>query len=173
MLAYVFSHRPAPGGDLAAYEDVLREFHHQLASSNLEGFVSSWTYRTGDGYSDWYLIKDSAALDGLNEAAVTGARAAAHEEAARMAVDGVGKLLTLAEGRPDPAATVESRFAKPSGMAYAALYAGLRPLTASGGAALWRRMMVLGPAPEFCMTSAAPVQLPPALHAEVASRTPL
>jgi hypothetical protein len=173
VLAYVFAHRPAPGGDVAAYEDVLREFHQMLASSRLAGFVSSSTYRIGDGYSDWYLVESSAALDALNEAAVTGARAASHHAAARMAVDGVGKLLSLAGGQVAPAAAVEARFAKPPGMAYDDLYASLEPLTASAGCALWRRMMVLGPPPEFCLTCPARVDLPPAIRAEVLHRTPI
>ena len=171
MLAYVFSHRPAPGGDVDEYEEVLRDFHRLLASSSLDGFVSSSTYRIGDGYSDWYLVDSSAALDALNEVAVTGARAASHHAAARMAVDGVGKLLSLADGKPDPEARVEARFAKPPGMPYADLYAALRPITASAGGALWRRMMVLGPPPEFCLTSAARVEMPAAIRAEALERT--
>ena len=173
MLAYVFSHRPAPGAGIAEYEAVLREFHERLAGSRLAGFVSSSTYRIGDGYADWYLLESSTALDVLNEAAVTGAREPSHRSAARMAVDGVGKLLSLAEGAHVAGAGVETRFAKPAGMAYPEFYAALRPLTANGAAGLWRRMMVLGPPPEYCLTSRAEVELPVAVRAEVVTRTPI
>lgn len=176
MLAYVFSHRPAPGTDIAKYEEVLREFHRQLAASRLRGFVSSLTFRIGEaggGYSDWYVIEDSSVLDGLNEAAVTGARTASHDSAARMATDGAGKLLSLVAGEHGPAGGCEARFGKPEGMTYAELYAALRPVTSGRGAGLWRRMMVLGPAPEFVITSLAPVELPAPFRAEQLTRTPI
>lgn len=170
MLAYVFSHRPAAGADVSAYEDVLREFHRQLAASRLRGFVSSVTYRIGDGYSDWYLVDDSSVLDALNEAAVTGARTASHDSAARMATEGVGKLLSLVAGEHGPAGGCEARFAKPAGMSYTELYTALRPVTSGRGVGLWRRMMVLGPPPEFSITSLAPVELPEPFRAEQLTR---
>ena len=173
MLAYVFSHRPGPGVDLSAYEDVLHEFHAQLASSRQRGFLGSLTYRIGDAYSDWYLLEDSAAMDALNEAAVSGTRTKAHDAAARMAVDGVGKLLSLNAGTHDAAAACEMRFAKPAGMAYADLYASLRPIANAKGAGLWRRMMVPGPPPEFCLTAPSPVELPETLRPEVVRRIPI
>lgn len=171
MLAYVFSHRPAPDADVAEYEAVLREFHEVLAGSHLAGFISSRTYRERDRYSDWYLLEDSRALDGLNEAAVTGSRATSHHAAARMAVDGVGRLLSLAGGNHDPDALVETHLAKPPGMTYAELYAGVRPVVVAGAGALWRRMMVLGPPPEFSVTSPSPLELPGPIRAEVVRRT--
>jgi hypothetical protein len=173
VLAYVFSHRPAHGADVTTYEEALREFHRQLAAARLRGFVSSLTFRVGDGYSDWYLVEDSSVLDGLNEVAVTGARAPSHESIARMATDGVGKLLSLVAGEHGPAGGCEARFGKPEGMTYAELYAALRPVTSGRGAGLWRRMMVLGPAPEFAITSLAPVKLPAPFHAETLTRSPI
>jgi hypothetical protein len=161
LLAYVFSHRPAPGMDVVAYEDALRRFHAELARAGLSEFVASTTYRFDDGaYSDWYLVGSSAALDLLNAAAVSGARSAAHDTAARMAADGSGKLLSLAAGEADLAALHEQAFAKPAGMSYAALYEKTGPYTVHPGAALWRRMMVLGPPPEFLLVSREPISLP-------------
>ena len=127
----------------------------------------------GAGYSDWYLVEDSAALDFLNEAAVTGARSAPHDAAARMATSGSGKLMSLVAGEVDNVAETETRFAKPRGMGYAELYAALKPLTEQPGAALWRRMMVLGPPPEFCLVSRAQVALPPEFQPESISRSPI
>ncbi len=118
MLAYVFSHRPESGADVQAYEDALRRFHSELAGGRPVGFVSSTTYRFEDGYSDWYLVEDSAALDFLNEAAVSGARATSHDAAAGMAAWGSGKLLSLAQGEADLDALHEIAFAKPAGTAY-------------------------------------------------------
>lgn len=171
MLAYVFSHRPAAGVEAGAYEQVLRDFHEAVAAHRPPGFVGSVTYRMGDGYSDWYLLERSAALDALNEAAVSGSRAEPHHSAARLAVDGVGKLLQLVAGEPDLDAACEIRFAKPPGMGYAVLYASLEAATGAGGVGLWRRMMVLGPPPEFCITAPAAIELSRSLLPEVLSRS--
>ncbi|HET7466742.1 MAG TPA: hypothetical protein VFL29_08740 [Candidatus Dormibacteraeota bacterium] len=171
MLAYVFAHRPAAGVDAGAYEKTLRAFHAELASARPAGFVASTTYRFDDGgYSDWYLVESSAALDVLNQAAVTGPRAESHDMAARMAGGGSGKLMSLAAGEADLGALYETGFAKPRGRSYADLYASLHPLTSRPGVALWRRMMVLGPPPEFCLVSRAPVELPAELAPEPSVR---
>lgn len=167
----MFSHRREPDVDAGTYEEVLRAFHNELARAKPAGFVTSTTYRFEDGtYSDWYLVEDSAALDVLNSAAVTGARSAAHDSAARMAASGVGKLLSLAQGEADLAALHEAGFAKPAGSAYPELYEMTRPYSSRPGVALWRRMMVLGPAPEFCLVSRDPLELPARLQPEVRIR---
>lgn len=160
MLAYVFSHQPARGVDVGAYEKALREFHHELASDRPAGFIASTTFHHDAGYSDWYLVEDSSALDVLNSAAVTGSRAPKHDVAAAMATNGAGKLYSLVQGKPDLESLHEVGFSKPAGMAYADLYARIEPFAAVPGAALWRRMMVLGPPPEFCLVAQASVELP-------------
>lgn len=170
MLAYVFSHRPASGVDVAAYDEALRRFHAELSGSRLAGFVASTTYRHDGGYSDWYLVEDSAALDVLNDAAVSGTRTASHDAAARMAASGVGKLLRLAQGEPGLDALHEIGLSKPPGMSYRDLYSRLEPFTRRPGVALWRRMMVLGPPPEFCLVAREPVELPGELKPEPRAR---
>jgi hypothetical protein len=170
MLAYVFSHRLAANADLQAYEEALRAFHASLAIAQVEGFVTSATYRIRDGYCDWYLVTSSAALDHLNTAAVSGARAAPHDSAARMAVDGVGKLWSLVSGEPPVEAGFEVRFAKPVGMTYPSLYGRLTPWTSKPRVSLWRRMMVLGPPPEFCILAPAAINLPAELRPEILER---
>lgn len=170
MLAYVFSHRPAQGVGIEAYEDLLRQFHRELARAALSGFASSSTFRIGGGYSDWYLLESSAAMDVLNEAAVSGDRAIPHDAAAGMAADGVGKLFNLAAGEHSTAAGFEVRFSKPAGMRYADLYALLQPFTAVSGVSLWRRMMVLGPPPEFCLVAPSEVTMPDEMRPETFRR---
>jgi hypothetical protein len=160
--------------DRAPYEEALRRFHAALASAPSSGFVRSATYRIGDGYSDWYLVESSAALDWLNAAAISGARTPAHDAAARMAVDGVGKLLSLVSGEVSfSAPDFEIRFAKPAGVSYADLYARLQPWTSKPAVSLWRRMMVLGPAPEFCLVAASALELPAEMRPEVLHRLPI
>ena len=172
-LAYVFSHRPADGVDIVDYETALKRFHASLAGSPPVGFLGSSTFRTGDRYSDWYLVESSAALDFLNEAAVSGARTRAHDAAARMAVDFAGKLYGLSAGEALSDPGFEIRFSKPAGMGYANLYERMKPYTIGRGASLWRRMMVLGPPPEFCLIAPSDVELPTEFRPEVLRREPI
>jgi hypothetical protein len=173
VLAYVFSHRPADGVETAAYEDGLRRFHSALASASPSGFIASATFRVGGAFADWYLLESSAALDVLNTAAVSGERAAAHDAAARMAADGAGKLLSLASGQASMEGRFEIRFAKPAGMTYLDLYARLKKWTGAPGISLWRRMMVLGPPPEFSILTPSELELPADMRPEVVRRHPI
>src|ERR1051326_2320732 len=118
MLAYVFAHQPAKDADIAAYEETLRRFNEELAKSRPFGFVASTTFRMAGGYSDWYLVESSAALDFLNEAAVSGSPAGPHDAAAGMPESGTGKLLKRAEGEAGLTAERVTLFAKPAGMSY-------------------------------------------------------
>jgi hypothetical protein len=173
VLAYVFSHRAAASFDRAPYEEALRRFHDSLASASPPGFVSSRTYRMGDRYSDWYLVWNSAALDALNEAAVTGSRSSPHDAAARMASDFAGKLLSLVTGSLPAGRGYEIRFSKPAGISYTELYSQLEAWTQRPGVSLWRRMMVLGPPPEFCLVADSEIGLPEDMGPEVVEREPI
>ena len=154
----------AEGGDSVEYEAGLRHFHEALREAGVPGFVTSRTVRVAGGYCDWYVVETSAALDQLNDAAVSGSRSPLHDSVARHAVDGSGKLVKLAAGRYDPMSLVEIRFSKPRGMSYANLYEGLEPWTARSDTSVWRRMMVLGPPPEFSVLGRAPETLPPEME---------
>ena len=173
MLAYVFSHRPASGVHVEGYEDSLRKFHAALADAAPSGFISSSTFKTGDMFSDWYMVESSAALDVINDAAVSGARAPAHDAAARMAIDGVGKLLKLQAGDYFAGSGFEIRFAKPPRMGYADLYARLQTWTGAPEVSLWRRMMVLGPPPEFTIITPSKFEMPSEMRPEVVRREPI
>ncbi len=173
MLAYVFSHRPADDVRVAVYEAALRRFHVALASAPPSGFIRSSTFKVGDRYCDWYLVESSAALDVLNATAVSGARTPAHDAAARMAVDGVGKLYSLLSGEPPTGSGFEIQFSKPAGVGYADLYERLRPYSGGPGVSLWRRMMVLGPPPEFCLIVSSQIEMPPEYRPEVLRRNPI
>ena len=173
MIAYLFFHEIAPDGDAIRYEEGLRRFHSTLAQAGVPGFIGSQTYRVGSQYCDWYVVENSAALDPLNDAAVSGQRSASHADVARVATNFAGKLLKLAAGQYSPDATTEIRFAKPHGMTYPHLYRLLERWTGRGDVSLWRRMMVLGPAPEFTLIARSEVDLPRELDAEVLKREPV
>jgi len=170
VLAYVFFHRAALGVETQAYETALRRFHSSLKVEPPAGFIGSSTFRVGAGYADWYLVDGSAALDLLNEAAVNQARSASHDAVAHMASDGAGKLLTLISGAAPGGAGFEIRFSKPAGMGYRELYERLKPWTDQAELTLWRRMMVLGPPPEFCLLAPSEIELPTETKPEVLRR---
>lgn len=173
MLAYVFTHRPDAGVSVTDYEDALRRFHAALAAARPRGFVTSATFRVGDHYGDWYLLESSAALDALNAAAVGAASKPSHDAVAAVATDGVGKLYILRHGEAHFGPGVETHFSKPRGMGYPELDRLLAPFTDQPEANLWRRMMVLGPPPEFCLVTAGEAELPRELEPQSSRREPL
>ena len=174
MLAYVFWHWPAPEVEPRAYEQLLLSFHRALAEAPVPGFQSSATFRLegqapwlggAPAYADWYLLEGSAALDVLNEAAVSGARRGPHDVLARATGAGAGSLFQLRTPEANVfGARCATWLAKPKGMPYDPFYQRLEPLCAQPGVSLWRRQMVLGPAPEFGVLSPAPIQLPAGLE---------
>jgi hypothetical protein len=169
MLAYVFWHWPSGDVEPREYEQLLRRFHVALADAAPPGFRGSEVFRvTGSApwlagapaYADWYLVDDSAALDPLNAAAVSGACQQPHDQAARAADNGVGSLLALRGEHADiAAARLSTWLAKPKGMPYDEFYAAMQSVLDPKRSSLWRRQMVLGPTPEFGILSAEPVAI--------------
>jgi hypothetical protein len=171
MLGYVFWHWPQSGVQPASYEEHLIDFHDTLAANKPAGFQqsvvfrvrgASWLKTSDEAYEEWYLLDDSAAMDRINEAAVSGACEEPHNRVAREAADGIGGLYRLRAGAEDLA---QAKFAlwlsKPAGVSYKDFYAALEPLTSQPGVALWGRQMTLGPTTEFCIHSQNPIELPP------------
>jgi hypothetical protein len=196
VLAYVFWHRPLQGDRREAYEQSLIAFHRSLAHRLPVGTRASATFRVaepplaagpagedGPAYEDWYLVDDFAALGVLNEAAVGRGHRTSHDDVARRFGFGAGGLYGLIEGDPCAAAlgraTLAVWIAKPPGSTRRALAEllgdGIDPATAS----LWRRQLVLGPAPEFCLLApeapagVAPARLPEGWKARAVAREPL
>ena len=169
MLAYVFWHWSQPQVDVDSYRNDLLSFHRTLASNKPTGFQHSivftikrapWLETKEEAYEEWYLLDDSAALDRLNHAAVSGVCEEPHNRVARQAAGGKAGLYLLRHG---PADLKNSRFAvwlaKPAGVSYEGFYSSLQPFTSTEGT-LWGRQMVLGPTPEFCLHSPDQIALP-------------
>jgi hypothetical protein len=175
VLAYVFWHWPRPDVQRPDYEQRQRRFHAALRDAPSPGFLGSrsyavngatWTGGGGDAYEDWYLVENSAALDPLNEAAVTASRQAPHDAAAAGAAGGTAGLYRLRRGDVDSAAPLAAGwFGKPAGMSYAELDVALEPVVRGSGGVLWMRQMVLGPTPEFCLQCPQSVRLPAGFEA--------
>src|SRR6185369_12766660 len=171
MLAYVFWHWPQSTIDPNTYIDHLIDFHKTLANNKPSGFQqsvvfrirgASWLNTNDEAYEEWYLLDDSAAMDPLNQAAVSGACEEPHNRVAREAADGIGGLYRLREGVEDlDQAKFATWLSKPAGVSYRNFYADLHSLTSQPGIALWGRQMTLGPTTEFCIHSQTPIELPP------------
>ena len=167
-LAYVFWHWRQPSASPDAYEAAQLAFQRALAESPSAGFVRSfshaiagapWANNGGEAYEDWYLVRDSAALDPLDEAAVTAGRRTAHDAAASLAAAGTAGLYQLKLGTAPTAPRSAQWFGKPAGMSYAQLFAAVEPALAAAGGSLWMRRMTLGPATEFCVLAREPATL--------------
>ena len=168
MLAYVFWHWPQPGIGVETYVDHLVAFHRTLAENKPVGFQgsrvfrihgASWLDTNGHAFEDWYLLDDSAALDVINAAAVSGPCEQPHNVVAREAAGGTAGLYRLRTGEVGDA-RYAVWLAKPDGVSYKHFYEALELLTAQPNVALWGRQMTLGPTTEFCIHSQTPIQLP-------------
>ena len=170
MLAYVFWHWPQSHIDRDSYVNHLIDFHNVLAANKPNGFHesvvfrirgASWLNTADEAYEEWYLLDGSAAMDPLNDGAVSGVCEEPHNKVAREAADGTGGLYRLRAGH---GRLSEARHAlwlsKPVGVSYKDFYSALDPLTSKPGVALWGRQMTLGPTTEFCIHSTNPIELP-------------
>jgi hypothetical protein len=75
---------------------------------------------------------------------------------------GAGSLLHLSDAAADEAgARWATWLSKPTGVPYDPFYQRLAPVRGRDGGSLWRRQMVLGPTPEFCLLSQELLELSP------------
>jgi hypothetical protein len=164
MLAYVFWHRPLDDAAREAYEHAEIAFHRSLAHAPPAGFQGSATFRVaelpwleGPGYEDWYFVEDYTALGVLNMAAVGHGHRTVHDEVAHRFGGGAGGLYGLIEGHPpvSPGAFDEKSVVVWVGRAPGIERRALGDLLGDGmdsrHASLWRRQLVFGPSPEFCL----------------------
>ncbi len=181
MLLYIFWHWPRPEADSA----VIRRRRSRVprarcALASPDGLLDSavhrltgapWANAGASAYEDLYLLQDSAALDVLNEAAVRAPGKHAHDRLAHAMLAGTAGLYGYALGAPSSAPIGTSHwFRKPPGFTYPALYGSLAE-GVRDGCSLWRRQMVLSPAPEFCAFGFDPAATLPELETAAVQRT--
>jgi hypothetical protein len=172
MLAYVFWHWRHSAIAPDAYEELQRSFHRALAGEPPAGFSRSWSVAlhgaewANDGetaYEDWYLLRDFAALETLNEGAISASRRVPHNAAAAVAGGGTAGLYGLRLGDALSVPRFSVWLSKPGSTPYQRFFDELGPVVARSKGALWMRQMVLGPTPEFCLQSSMPATLPESL----------
>jgi hypothetical protein len=164
----VFWHWRHPSAERAAYESAQQEFQRALTASPSAGFIRSfshaiagapWANDGGEAYEDWYLVRDTAALDPLDTAAVTASRKGAHDAAASLAASGTAGLYKLQLGSAPTSPRSAQWFSKPAGLSYGQLFAAVEPALGPVGGSLWIRKMTLGPSPECCVLAREPAAL--------------
>jgi len=149
MLAYVFWHRPHEGTEPGNYEQAQLSFHAALETRSASFRLAELPFADKDGYEDWYLVEDWESLGKLNRAAVDSVRGPQHDRAALNAANGWGAVYALVRG-PSSIPDVAHWLDKPRGEPSEEFIASLPETT------IWQRQMVLGPGPEFCVTTPSP-----------------
>ena len=167
LLVYLFWHQPAADQPPENYEQALIAFHRRLGNVAVPGLVASGSARVGglpwmagDGYEDWYAVEDYGALGVLNHAAVDAAHVDAHDLVAYAAGFGAGGLYALERGAIDAPAGYCVWLTKPSGVTYPDFREQVDAQTAGETVTVFRRQMVLGPAPEFRVTASRELSMP-------------
>lgn len=103
----------------------------------------------------------TSALGALNDAAVAGDSRASHDSVAQDYLKGAGGVLKSIQGDLGLRdARLATWMEKPTGMSYQSFYEGLAKLAGDEKIDLWRRQLVLGPSPQFCMHSTAELRVP-------------
>ncbi len=117
---------------------------------------ASWSRPAG--YEDWYLVEDFAALGVLDEAAVARGHAPRTTRPPRWPAWEPAAVYRLLEGSAEPGARPDGGL----GRAGRAATSGPRSRELLGDGmdperdGLWRRCLVLGPAPEYCLLAGEP-----------------
>ena len=185
MLAYVFWHRPREDAEPDAYERSELDLHRALSERRPPGLLGSGTVKVpdlpwlaGGGYEDWYVVDGYAALGELARAAVDESHVQAHDRAAAMFASGTAGLYAVVGGAGEPEQAVAAGDAlwltRPLGSPCPPL-AQLVGEGAATEASLWRRELVLGPAPEICVLHRTEVvpSVPPGWTPFAACRKPI
>lgn len=167
MLAYLFLHMPKPTVAIADYEKDLLAFSRALAGQNCPGVRQVTSFRISavpwladsSGYEDWITIESSAALQTLNERAVSGAMEAPHSAVAQAMGVGYGGAYYHLWGDLDPHDAERAEWlSRPRGIEFRPILERISQ-TRTSPVSVWRRFMVLGPGLEFVVLGNASLEL--------------
>lgn len=163
MIAYVFWHQKREHVRADEYEQALMDFQAMLLKAEVPGYLGGvvskiegahWMPSEKGGYEDWYFLSGSEVLDRLNRMAVSGDRKDPHSAATKMAVNMHAGLYQLWQSDAHFTDSEWSAwFSRPPSMTYEEMYEEICRYLPHCAGDLWRRQMVLGPTPEYCLMS--------------------
>jgi hypothetical protein len=156
------------------YEKRLALFLGALNSNKPAGFVEALSFRVvalpwgpphGVLYEDWYVVESFAALGALNEAAIAGEIRGPHDSIAKGYTKGAGGIFrSINQGIRLHQARYAMWIEKAVGPSYQMFYDEVAKVVGDNRTDLWRRQMVLGPSPQFCVHSEDALRVPDSLR---------
>jgi hypothetical protein len=199
ILKFVLWTWPSATASVDGFRDSRVEFHRVMARHKVDGFLGSgmfsvdtapwagaflfenspWSTGHRTVFEEWYLFHGSAALDAINERVHEGPYKESHGKFLRQDLGGEcaglyyarkGAVEQALDGLTRPRTTLW--FNKTSGT-YDALLDRLGPAMGASRCVLWRRLLVLGPTPEFHVDVDADTALPEDLRPFRVRRTRL
>ena len=169
-LAYVFWHWPRAEVPVESYQQKLASFLRTLNSDRPAGLIQALSFRVsglpwgpheGNVFEDWYVAENFAALGNLNDAAVAGEVRGPHDSIAKEFMKGAGGIFRLVDGDSRlNDASLATWIEKPIVPSYESYYEEVGKSLGGAKVDLWRRQMVLGPSPQFCLHSHNELHLP-------------
>lgn len=171
MYAYVFWHAAPANIASGEYQKTLLHFGRALATLKIPGLLNNASYSIGEipwlgepGYEDWAWLQSLSVLEPLNERAVVGPMEKPHRAIAQLTRHGgFGALFSLVAGTHEvPGDSKVIWVSRPRGLQWREVMPAIIK-SANADVAVWRRLMVLGPSPEFAIIGppALTLTLPP------------
>lgn len=167
MFAYVFWHAKPANMDAAKYEMALLRFGGALRGMKISGLLGNVSYSIDfapwldePGYEDWVWVENLSVFETLNVQAVSGPMEGPHAGISQMTKHGgFGAFYYLIEGKHQVLGDSKVFWvSRPRGIRWAEAVPAILQ-SANRDVSVWRRFMVLGPAPEFAIVGPADLRL--------------